>query len=70
MKRFGIIFSVVILYLTTGVIVLAATTVPNEIKQPGTQAGEISNLESPEKCDNCMVAMINLLSQLSTGEAV
>jgi len=31
----------------------AADTVPEDIKQPGTQPGEISNLESPDKCDNC-----------------
>jgi hypothetical protein len=53
MKRAGIIFGILVLYLTTGVIVLAATSVPNEIKQPGTQPGEIKNLESPDKCDNC-----------------
>ncbi len=31
----------------------AANTVPEDVKQPGTQPGEISNLESPDKCDNC-----------------
>jgi hypothetical protein len=31
----------------------AADVVPNEIMQPGTQPGEIQNLESPDKCDNC-----------------
>jgi len=31
----------------------AAVVVPNEIQQPGTQPGEIGNLESPSKCDNC-----------------
>lgn len=31
----------------------AADVVPNEIKQPGTQPGDVSNLESPDKCDNC-----------------
>jgi PKD repeat protein len=31
----------------------AATVVPNEIQQPGTQPGEVSNLETPDKCDNC-----------------
>jgi hypothetical protein len=53
MKRAGFIFGIFVLYLTTGVIVLAATSVPNEIKQPGTQPGEAGNLESPDKCDNC-----------------
>jgi hypothetical protein len=27
--------------------------VPNEIQQPGTQQGEVGNLESPGRCDNC-----------------
>src|SRR5512147_1333437 len=31
----------------------AALVVPNEIQQPGTQPGEVSNLETPDKCDNC-----------------
>jgi hypothetical protein len=30
-----------------------ADVVPPVIEQPGTQPGEISNLESPDKCDNC-----------------
>jgi hypothetical protein len=34
-------------------IVYAALTVPPAIQQPGTQPGEVSNLESPNKCDNC-----------------
>ncbi|MEJ2350135.1 MAG: multiheme c-type cytochrome [Anaerolineales bacterium] len=33
--------------------VWAALVVPNEIQQPGTQPGEVGNLESPDKCDNC-----------------
>jgi hypothetical protein len=31
----------------------AADTVPSLVQQPGTQPAEISNLESPDKCDNC-----------------
>ena len=31
----------------------AADVVPTDIQQPGTQPGEVSNLESPDKCDNC-----------------
>jgi len=27
--------------------------VPNDIQQPGTQPNQVSNLESPDKCDNC-----------------
>ena len=34
-------------------IALAADIVPTEIELPGTQPNEISNLESPDKCDNC-----------------
>jgi hypothetical protein len=34
-------------------ITLAADIVPTDIQQPGTQPGEIGNLESPNKCDNC-----------------
>jgi hypothetical protein len=34
-------------------IIFAALTVPTEIQQPGTQPQEVSNLESPDKCDNC-----------------
>ncbi len=37
-----------------GICVLyAADTVPTDIQQPGTQPGEIGNLETPDKCDNC-----------------
>jgi hypothetical protein len=38
---------------TLSSITLAADTVPTDIQQPGTQPGEIGNLESPDKCDNC-----------------
>ena len=31
----------------------AATIVPHEIQQPGTQPGEVGNLETPDKYDNC-----------------
>jgi hypothetical protein len=34
-------------------IAVAADVVPNEIQQPGTQPGEVNNLEAPDKCDNC-----------------
>jgi hypothetical protein len=33
--------------------VIAATVVPTEIQQPGTQPGQVGNLETPDKCDNC-----------------
>jgi hypothetical protein len=31
----------------------AADVVPTDIQQPGTQPGEVGNLETPDKCDNC-----------------
>jgi hypothetical protein len=34
-------------------IAYAALTVPTDVQQPGTQPGEVGNLESPGKCDNC-----------------
>jgi len=34
-------------------IAYAALTVPTDIQQPGTQPQEVSNLENPDKCDNC-----------------
>jgi hypothetical protein len=48
---------IIILVLLIGVVgiqgVHAALVVPNEIQQPGTQPGEVGNLETPDKCDNC-----------------
>src|SRR5687767_8452372 len=37
----------------TGAILYAATVVPTDIQQPGTQPGEVGSLETPDKCDNC-----------------
>ncbi|MDH3839998.1 MAG: Ig-like domain-containing protein [Chromatiales bacterium] len=34
-------------------VAVAAETVPTDIQQPGTQPGEVTGLESPDKCDNC-----------------
>jgi len=34
-------------------VAIAAIVVPTEIQQPGTQPGEVGNLETPDKCDNC-----------------
>ncbi len=31
----------------------AADVVPTDVQQPGSQPAEVSNLESPDKCDNC-----------------
>jgi hypothetical protein len=46
------------LFLATLLLAIAATSwaadiVPTDIMQPGTQPNEVSNLESPDKCDNC-----------------
>lgn len=40
-------------YATVVGLAFAAMVVPNEIQQPGTQPQQVSNLESPDKCDNC-----------------
>lgn len=44
---------VILMYTICFGLAYAATIVPNEIQQPGTQPREVSNLESPDKCDNC-----------------
>ena len=47
-------FMTIFLLLITGVgVAMAALSVPSAIDQPGTQPGEVKNLESPDKCDNC-----------------
>jgi hypothetical protein len=48
-RKSALIFSVI---LMSG-LAIAALIVPNEIQQPGTQPGQVGNLESPDKCDNC-----------------
>jgi hypothetical protein len=52
MNRIILLVAIVLCLMVAGV-VTAATVVPNEIQQPGTQPGEAGNLESPDKCDNC-----------------
>jgi hypothetical protein len=52
MKR-NVLFVTALLCLVFAGVTTAATVVPNEIQQPGTQPGEVGNLESPDKCDNC-----------------
>jgi hypothetical protein len=44
---------IVLLILVSAGLAAAATVVPTDIEQPGTQPGEVSNLESPDRCDNC-----------------
>ena len=47
------IFSMSLIVVFAIGIAYAALIVPTEIQQPGTQPNEVSNLESPDKCDNC-----------------
>ena len=51
MKRSIVIGAWLVLLVIT--LLQAAEVVPPEIEQPGTQPGEIGNLETPDKCDNC-----------------
>lgn len=49
-----IIITLILIFCFVGIKqVRAALVVPNEIQQPGTQPGEVGNLETPDKCDNC-----------------
>ncbi len=52
MKKFLLMFVMLLLVIliSNG---YAAIEEPTDIKQPGTQPQEVSNLESPNKCDNC-----------------
>jgi len=52
MKKLFLLSVVLVLLSFTGA-GFAADTVPTDIQQPGTQPQEVSNLESPNKCDNC-----------------
>jgi hypothetical protein len=47
------IFGVFVVLALAAGIAFAALIVPTDIQQPGTQPQEVSNLESPDKCDNC-----------------
>lgn len=55
MKRIKLFASLSFVFLCLVVFSIAqsAETVPPVIEQPGTQPQEVSNLESPDKCDNC-----------------
>ena len=52
MKKIPFLLTCLLLGLSIGLAV-AADTVPPVIQLPGTQPQEVSNLESPDKCDNC-----------------
>ncbi|MDP6633337.1 MAG: dockerin type I domain-containing protein [Phycisphaerae bacterium] len=47
------IVKVCAILLILSAVAVAALVVPSDIELPGTQPGEVSNLESPDKCDNC-----------------
>ena len=51
--RKSTVFSILLIAGVIASAAFAALTVPTEIQQPGTQPQEVSNLESPDKCDNC-----------------
>ena len=50
-RSLTITFAVVGSCMTT--LAWGATSVPTDIQQPGTQPGQVGNLETPDKCDNC-----------------
>ena len=53
MKKIKVLWTFFFIFIYVTGITYAASIVPTEIEQPGTQPKEISNLESPDKCDNC-----------------
>lgn len=53
MKRLFAILIVALFSVVVVSVVWAATVVPNEVQQPGTQPNEVGNLETPDRCDNC-----------------
>jgi hypothetical protein len=48
-----LIFSLGIICIAFASLAKGAIVVPNEVQQPGTQPGQVGNLEGPDKCDNC-----------------
>ncbi len=51
--RRGLVFLATLALSAVALVAWAATVVPTDVQQPGTQPGEASNLELPDKCDNC-----------------
>lgn len=51
--RFTSIYVAMLVLLLTSGALYAALTVPIEVQMPGTQPGEVGNLESSGRCDNC-----------------
>ena len=52
-RRSGSILSLSFLLLAASATAWGAVVVPTDIQQPGTQPGQVGNLETPDKCDNC-----------------
>jgi len=52
MKRYLTLLAVLLIYFYFHT-AYAADTAPTDIQQPGSQPGEVGNLETPDKCDNC-----------------
>lgn len=61
------IFITFVLISVFSLAVQAADVVPPEIQLPGTQPDEVSNFESPDKCDNCH-AGYNDAGTIAAGE--
>ncbi len=53
MRNSSLVLASLVAVAASALIALAATTVPTDVQLPGTQPGETSGLESPDKCDNC-----------------
>jgi hypothetical protein len=49
----AVVLAVSLVFLLCANPARGAEVVPNEIQQPGTQPGDVGNLETPDKCDNC-----------------
>ena len=53
MRHYPVFVALIPALCAIALIAFAATVVPTDVMSPGTQPGETSGLESPDKCDNC-----------------
>jgi hypothetical protein len=53
LRKFAAPLAISLVFLLAIALVIAAPIVPNEIKQPGTQPGQVASFTSPNNCDNC-----------------